>query len=192
MFRSRYTDTWPFIISVAAIALSAAMLSAITPPAWAAPPTVSFSTSDISEAPDYASENWQDPWDYGNAEDFNITPDVQSGHISNIAMAGGNLAFDTEPGGWIVAQPGGQPFPYGRDGDIHPIDADRYTHIRFRMWSGASSTVAGGIFWFTCANGSPGCFNAMSFALQPGWNVYDLQLQPNLTGSPWEIGRAHV
>ncbi len=53
------------------------------------------------------------------------------------------------------------------------------------MWSGASSTVAGGIFWFTCANGSPGCFNAMSFALKPGWNVYDLQLQPNLTGNPW-------
>ncbi|MFA5802371.1 MAG: hypothetical protein WC911_07830 [Thermoleophilia bacterium] len=152
--------------------------------ASAVPPAVSPAVAGFNEAADYSSEAFADPFDFGNAEDLNLTPNVATFNVSNVTMNGGNLAFDAAPGGMIQPVQSGA-FPHGRDSDIYTLDASKYSRLSIRMYSSLNYPVAGGILWFNCWGFNGSCEGAMSFLLQPGWNTYDLQLTPNLMGIPW-------
>jgi len=45
---------------------------------------------------DYALDTFGDPWDFSNAEDFEVTPGVQSEGVHNLSMAGGVLHGDVD------------------------------------------------------------------------------------------------
>lgn len=168
-----------------AIALFAGLLMAAAP-ALAAPPTVTPAVPSVNEAPDYASENWADPWDYNNVEDLSLTPVVQSVNVSSLAMNGGTLSFNNS-NGYIVPVWSSGAFAHGRDADIRPVDAGRYTRLSFRMYSSVASN-AGQISWFTCAGAVPSCWGAMPLQVQQGWNTYDVLLAPGYgpaAPQPW-------
>src|SRR4051794_20374055 len=50
---------------------------------------------------DYALDTFGDAWDFSNPEDFDVTPDVQSAGVHNLAMTGGQLHGDADPGGKV-------------------------------------------------------------------------------------------
>src|SRR5436853_3992488 len=82
---------------------------------------------------DYATDNFGDPWDFSNPEDFVLTPTVQSEGVHNVAMANGLLSGDADPGGKFefVRSWKGMALPWGRDPEIYPLAAGRYRTISF-------------------------------------------------------------
>ncbi|MHB8793723.1 MAG: hypothetical protein ACYC6O_10370 [Thermoleophilia bacterium] len=151
-------------------------------PALAAPAVVSPAAPSVAESADYSSEAWADPWDFSNGEDLSLTPQVQSWNVANLAMSGGNLSFDTAAGGFIEPVMTWGAFPHGRDSQLHTIDAGKYTHISFRMWSSVRTYAP--IMWFSCDGGLPSCQGAMFFWIEQGWNTYDMQIASNDPNSP--------
>ncbi len=140
--------------------------------------TVTPAVPSVNEAPDYATDNWSDPWDYSNGEDLSLTPNVQSASIANAAMSGGNLAFDTTgPGSFIEPVWGSGAVPHGRDSDIHPVDAGKYTRLSFRMYASADNN-GGQISWFSCDGAVSSCWGAMPLTIKQGWHTYDFLLAP--------------
>lgn len=176
--------TLPLLCAVAALvplllpAAASAASVAVTPTA-----------TTVAPAPDYASEGFADPWDFANAEDFNVTPGVASVGITGLTMANGALSGTYTPGGNLNFVHGyAGALPWGRDSQLHPINASRYDHLSFLMYSSASA--AGGVFWFSCLQQVPSCQGALPVAIQQGWHVYDIDLrQPSPFGSaapvPW-------
>ena len=143
----------------------------------------------VTEAPDYASEAFADPWDYSNAADEHVgTP--QMSHAGTIR--GGRLTWTT-----ATAFPWMDPVPYlpgsmplERDGPSAPIDTRRYTSVSIRMH--ATHAGPGALVWATCDwSRDKTCQGATNFAVKQGWHTYEVPLVPtdrNLR-APW-AGRA--
>ena len=166
------------------LALTAALLIAVS--SIVALPTIAHAATTELEAPDYASQNFNDPWDYTNTSDINT--DFISASNAHINPAGtGTLEMDVKAGDAfspVYSIPGS--LATGRDGAAHPINADYYNHISFSLTQTASGT--GAIYWFTCRNMTPDCAGLVYFNLTPGNNVvYDLNLPalPNQLSKPW-------
>lgn len=147
--------------------------------ALAIPPTVTPAVTTFQSAPDHMSDQWGDPWDFSNALDLDLTPNVVSGNVSEMTMADGRLNWMSWPGGFIEPLTTLGIPPHNRDSELKPVDAAKYSRISFRMFSGASANVAGGIFWFNCWN-RVNCNAAMSFEIKPGWQTYDMAFTPDL------------
>ena len=143
----------------------------------------------VTEAPDYASEAFADPWDYANAADEHVgTPQMSHGGT----IRGGLLTWTT-----ATAFPWMDPVPYlpgsmplERDGPSAPIDTRRYTSVSIRMH--ASQPGPGALVWATCDwSRNAACQGATNFAVKQGWHTYEVPLVPtdrNLR-APW-TGRA--
>lgn len=136
-------------------------------------------------AADYAIDSFADPWDFSNAQDFNVTPATQSNGVTNTSMGSGVLSFGTTPGGYLTLVgshvPGG--LPYGRDGSLYPIDASRYTNLSLRMYS--SQRTPGGVLWFSCPELQPTCQGGFPFQVEAGWQTYSFSIpaMPKFGGS---------
>ena len=165
-------------------------LCAATAPTEPSGPVAGGPSSDyVTEAPDYASEAFADPWDYSNSEDIHVgTPQMSdAGTISN-----GELSFTT-----ATAFPWIDPIPYlpgstptQRDGPVAPVDTTRYTNVSTSMY--ASQPGAGLLLWSTCDwSKDATCSGAMGVAISAGRHIYDWALHPTdpKINHPWN-GRA--
>lgn len=137
---------------------------------------------------DYATDNFGDPWDFSNPEDFILTPAVQSDGVHNLAMSGGLLSGDADAGGKFefLRSWKGMALPWGRDPELYPLDAGHYRSISFSMTADHDS--AGGVLWFTCAQMIPSCMGGFPFPTKAGANTYsfDIAAQAPFVGTlPW-------
>ena len=137
---------------------------------------------------DYATDNFGDPWDFSNPEDFILTPSVQAEGVHNVAMGGGRLSGDADAGGKFefVRSWQGMALPWGRDPEIYPLDASHYRSISFSMTADHDS--AGGVLWFTCAQMVPSCQGGFPFPTKSGANTYSFDItheQPFAGSVPW-------
>ncbi len=128
-------------------AFLASVLSAV--PA-AAQLTVTNPVGQISvkAADDFATRAFQDPWDMSQRTDVGwwlfgndfppsnwTNPTFANGLFSGTTSASGSAArlFMLESG--LQPTPGGQASPIGKTGQQFPIDANKYTHLLYRMSS---------------------------------------------------------
>lgn len=156
-----------FAVMIAGVSRAAGAVSTVTP-----------AVSSVNEAPDYATDKWSDPWDYNNAEDLNLTPNVASSGIANATMNGGILSYDIAgSSNYIEPAWGSGVVAHGRDTDINPIDAGKYTRLSFRMYASADDN-GGQVSWFSCDAATPSCWGAMPLPVKQGWHTYDVALAP--------------
>ncbi|MDQ1709699.1 MAG: hypothetical protein QOG49_1084 [Frankiaceae bacterium] len=121
----------------------------------------------ITEAADYATTAFTDPWDYSNAEDIRAYADA--------TVSGGRLGFTT--GGGFRADlipyiPGAAPI--GRDGAHAPLDGRRFTNLSMRLYSSNGGSAA--VLWTTCDWANTACRGSKNFRVFPGWQTVVLPL----------------
>lgn len=169
------------IVAASAVALPAAEATAT----FSAP-----SPSVVTESNDYASEKFADPWDYSNGSDQRNAPSFTK-FMSGFTMSGGVMSFTTTDSNaafdpvWTIAGA----FNHSRDGSLQPIDPARYTRMSIRMYvSSAPAGTSGVVSWFSCPQRTSSCEGARSFAVAPGWRVYDIPMARNLGAVNWTAG----
>lgn len=152
-------------------------------PAWAHPrpetaPSVS-PPSPLSTSGDYATDTFSDPWDFSNAEDVPPYSLIGTENSLGIAMGGGTLTVNSVNNSTIkLVRTWGLELPWGRDGILHPVNADRYQRLSLSMY--LSDSVNMGVHYWTSA-GAEGIF---PFYPKAGWNQYTLDLTNNSGNSP--------
>jgi hypothetical protein len=123
--------------------------------------------SSLTEAPDYATTAFADPWDYSNVEDMKI---YGAGRIQ-----GGQLLFkagDGFPANLVPYVPGAHAI--GRDGPAAPIDGRRYTDMSMRLYSSNKGSAA--VLWSTCDWANVSCRGSKNFPVQQGWNLIHIPM----------------
>lgn len=168
-----------------ALALVGGALSVpLASPAAAAVTVATPNPAAVGGSPDYATERFADDWDYDNAEDQRLDSKAGMLNVSNQRLEDGRLKFTAGQGATfdpVLTWPGD--IAWGRDGELHPIDAARYDRVSFAMHS--TVAAAGGVFWFNCPTRTPSCQGATPFSLKTGWNVYDVELKNTIAQLPW-------
>ncbi len=170
--------------TLTAVAVLTALLALAHPaPAGASVSTVSVSTSQVSETEDFATTEFANPWDFADSVDVKPYDGLGTDRLSSVSISGGTLSAQSLEQGNIMLlrswDRGG--IPWGRDGDLHPIDASKYTHISFRMKSHVTSVIGGGhVDWFDCGQTRPECSGGTTFLVHPGWHTYVVELDENI------------
>lgn len=171
-----------------ALAIIATLIvAAPTSPAGAAVTSITVNTPRVAEAPDFASEQFADPWDFANAEDHATTPNARMSDLSNPTIAGGRFTADAvvSPNAdgrlWMLDSWDDDGLPWGRDGALHPIDAARFRRLSLRMWTPNTGDL-GTVVFSTCGRIVPECLGQRQFALVPGWHTYDIEIGNDV---PW-------
>lgn len=162
-----------FVASVLASVLT--LLVGQAPGADAVGEPVSISTllsppASLSTSGDYATDVLSDPWDFSN-DDIIPVVGVGTSAADGVDIAGGLLSVSTRNATeirflmkWPVV------LPWGRDGRLIPIDADRYTRATFRIYSDIDLSMA---VRFERADGEWG---VLPFVLPAGWSTQDFNL----------------
>ncbi|MBW3537628.1 MAG: hypothetical protein KY395_07690, partial [Actinobacteria bacterium] len=178
--RSRPAPALLLVVSLVAslgVALSAS-------PASAAVAVATPEPAEVPGAPDYATERFADPWDYSNPDDQRLDSKAGMLNVTNQRLEVGRLRFTAQQSATfdpVLTWPGD--IPWGRDGELHPIDASRYDRVSFSMHSPVGA--AGGVFWFNCPTREPSCQGATAFQVFPGWRVYDIPLKNTIAQLEW-------
>jgi hypothetical protein len=136
-----------------------------------------------TESRDYATDTFQDPWDYSDAADQNTDRAGGSWNVTGSALVGS--LTPTSYFAPVDSTPGA--LPYGRDGALQPIDTSRYTHLSFSL-DQQVGRKPGSVSWFTCAAKTASCQGGFNFMVDPGKHVYDLDLRSQSTAGakvPW-------
>ena len=83
-----------------------------------------------------------------------------------------------DPGGSLILAEGiAGVVPTGRNTDLHPINANKYRKISFRMKADVGPAgVPGGFFWYSCDHIIPECENGFPFTVHNGWNNYSFDI----------------
>jgi hypothetical protein len=126
-----------------------------------------LATTAVSEAADYATTAFADPWDYSNPEDIR----AYGGGV----VAGGHLSFKSGDGfraDLVPYIPGAQPL--GRDGAKAPIDGRRFTNLSLRLYSSNGGSAA--VLWTSCDWKNTACRGSKNFRVFPGWQTVVLPL----------------
>ncbi|MEO6713265.1 MAG: hypothetical protein ABIM89_07535 [Mycobacteriales bacterium] len=121
----------------------------------------------ITEAADYATTAFADPWDYSNAEDIRA--------YGGGTVAGGRLSFTSGDGyraDLIPYIPGAAPI--GRDGARAPLDGRRFTNLSLRLYSSNGGSAA--VLWTSCDWTNTACRGSKNFRVFPGWQTVVLPL----------------
>lgn len=147
---------------------------------------------NLGEDADYATRQWRDPWDMNEESDlyFFISPTCDStpAKFSSSTFSNGiwtGTYAVTDPNFWLVhpGYPGA--LHLGKDGNAHPIDANTYTQLTFRMYLEPSfnpQSTPGGMLTWTRSDVSaipnvPNDYGQTNFfRVYPGWNVYTIDL----------------
>jgi hypothetical protein len=184
MRRRRSRFALLLVVTFGAVVLAGCLPAAPPPPPPPTPPA-----PVAGPVTDYASDVFSDPWDFSNPEDFDTTPNVVSGNVTNLSMPGGLLHLDTNGSGDIdLARTIMGSIPYGRDSRAHPIDASKYTALTFSMRStAADNTSTGQVMYFTCPQLSPACQGNVPFVKRGGsaFTTYDFNLTGSHGGVAW-------
>lgn len=181
MMNSMWWARRPVVLGVSLL-LVAPLVSAI---AVAVPAQPASAASTVVEAPDFASENYGDPWDYSNAADQNTnSTNAKSATVANgrlqLSMTGGEFVDPV----WYISGS----LPKGRDGTAIPINTSRYKRLSFDMNIGQSGNGIGAVYWFTCTQMTLACAGGVTFTTHAGDHVYDLALDATSTVAgkvPW-------
>jgi hypothetical protein len=141
---------------------------------------------------DYATHDWHDSWDMNSSPDLTLfisptcdrwpTPYSNTSFVDGIWT--GTTAVD-DPWIWLMDPGYHGSLHVGRDGHAHPIDANIFTQVTFRMYLGGdfnSASSPGGRFEWT--NDDSGAIPAQPdqygtsnfFRVFPGWNTYTIDL----------------
>ena len=147
---------------------STAGLATTTRPAQA----VVSPAADLSSSGDYATDQFGDPWDFDNVEDFSPYAGVQAVDADTIGYDKGWLVVTTRQNTFLrlaTRMPG--VIPWGRDTALHPIDSGRYTRLTFRLCNDGPGQW-GGIFW----SRPDGVSGAIPIAFPAGCGTYDYDL----------------
>ncbi|MCU1395084.1 MAG: hypothetical protein JWM34_3512 [Ilumatobacteraceae bacterium] len=99
--------------------------------------TIISPPASLSTTGDYATDTFSDPWDMSNQEDVEPFTGVGAFYSDSASMSDGILNVSTRGGAEIrLVMNWSQPLsvlPWGRDGWLHPIDADKYNKADFRI-----------------------------------------------------------
>jgi len=139
----------------------------------------------LAESDDYATQVLGQPWDMSTPDQFGYLealtpPTVGNGVWSSTTTLprAGNIHL-LDQGYDTVNSYIGQ-----RVGPNYPIDTQRFSHLRFRMYT--STADQGVIWWYNQANGVQG--NSVIFTTFAGWHIYDVDLTQTggaAGGRPW-------
>lgn len=144
-------------------------------PAPAIAPDAARSTSG-----DYATDQFADPWDFSNDDDVPPIPLVGSENSFGISRgADGTLTVASVNNSTIkLVRTWGVQLPWGRDGQLAPVDAGRYTHLSFSMCIDQALHMAVH-YWNTA--GEQGL---LPFYPTAGCRVYDIDLRDTSANPP--------
>jgi hypothetical protein len=159
---------------VAGLAMLSGLLVALTP---AVTPTHAAGASQLStnSDDDYATVEFSDPWDYSNPAD---APVSEVGGFPSYVVTNGVFDGTANPGASIILAEGiAGVVPTGRNTDLHPINANKYRKISFRMKADVGPAgVPGGFFWYSCDHIIPDCENGFPLTVHNGWNNYSFDI----------------
>lgn len=165
-------------VSTAVASIVAAAPAAAHPnvdPAPAVSPDASRSTSG-----DYATDIFADPWDFSNDEDVPPIPLVGSENGFGITRnANGTLTVASVNNTTVkLVRTWGVQLPWGRDGLVAPVNADRYTRLSFSMCIDQPLHMA--VHYWNAA----GQDGLLPFYPTAGCRVYDINLQDTSQNPP--------
>ncbi|WP_146242843.1 MULTISPECIES: hypothetical protein [unclassified Curtobacterium] len=154
------------VLTVVAAPLAVVTVSAAAPAHAATEPVV-------GESPDYASETFQDPWDFSDAADYNT--DLSG--PGTYKVANGQLSMNYGTGGFIsLVDTVSGSLAYGRDGAAAPINTSRYQRLSFEMNTSSAGSGKGIVYWYTCREKTSSCLGGTTFNVTAGDHVYDIPL----------------
>jgi hypothetical protein len=154
------------------------------PQAWAHPhpeiASLAAPPAPLSTGGDYATDTFSDPWDFSNDDD--VPPQLLIGTENSVGIArnGNNtLTVNSVNGSTIkLVRTWGIELPWGRDGLLHPVNADVYQRLSFSMH--LTTDVPMGVHYWT-ASGGEGIF---PFFPTAGWNQYTLNVTDTSGNNP--------
>jgi hypothetical protein len=127
----------PAVLPVAALAavLLVAAPAAVLPVAAQPAPVQPAAVVPSSTGGDYATDTFADPWDFANDDDVPPIPLVGTENSNGIRRnADGTLTVVSRNNTTVkLVRTWGAQLPWGRDGQLHPVPADRYTQLSLRM-----------------------------------------------------------
>lgn len=142
----------------------------------------------VNEAPDYASQEFADSWDFGQQSDLEDVPGLTHKGFTNVSTADGRWKGQADPKANIRLLQSWTSLPNGRDGESTPIDADTYTHMAIRMRMTGVEAAWGEVSWYDCGRLDEACRGAMPVRVFEGWHTYDFELERDPARGPvdWE------
>ncbi|MGH9084692.1 MAG: hypothetical protein ACRDYW_04515 [Acidimicrobiales bacterium] len=172
--------------SLVALVVAGSLVLPGGPPAGAVASNVTV-TSAVNGGADFASLAYGDPWDYSNVEDQPIIAGATTADLNGAEVRDGRLVINARQGGFVapvVSWDDLGAVPWGRDGSLIPIDANRFTHlsVHMRVENGGSGTV----MWFNCGIATGSCQGQKGFSTTPGWRTYDIPLTTGAGGVAWQ------
>ncbi|MCU1501768.1 MAG: hypothetical protein JWM12_1122 [Ilumatobacteraceae bacterium] len=177
-------------LGVALASSAVAAVPASAHPRPVVPPVVSPAAA-FSTSGDYATDVLGDPWDFSNDEDVPPIPGIgcQGNAFTDCNISrdpGGALVVNTHKGTIIkLIRNWDLELPYGRDGEVVPVDAGRYSILSFSMCNGGSGQMNLGVRFYEDGGG----FNQIGFFAATGCHQYRIDLAgggyQEPSGSPW-------
>lgn len=182
------------LLTVAGVLIFIAIEPSFTPSQVAyATPTVTVTspsgTVQKGEDLDYATHDWHDAWDMNQESDiyFYVSPTCNgaAASYSSISFAGNMFSANqngqpASPWLWLIhpGYPGA--LHVGKDGNVHKIDATKYTQLTFRMWMNAEPSNGTHLIWTDTDTG--GLSQSAHYGLteyfrgHAGWAIYTIDL----------------
>ena len=131
---------------------------------------------------DYFSQEWDDPMDFSNAQDFDTTPGVMMQNAFASMSSGLLNVVSARPDSFVylLKRVGGSwPTSTTRDSGLHPLDTNTYSQVQFRMHSVNSGTAA--VSFQTCDDNIASCTGIRYFDIFQGWHTYHLDMRAPLS-----------
>ncbi len=165
------------LISLILSSLVVALLAVSPAQAQSRPRRPVLSTLLVNEAPDFASDQLANAWDFAGAGDLPDVVGLTHTRFRNVSPADRGVWKGTADRlGHVRLLQSWMSLPNGRDGEATPINADRYTHISIRMRLTGSSSNRGQLSWFDCGRVAPECRGSQSFQVFQGWHTYNFRI----------------
>lgn len=127
----------------------------------------------VAESDDYATQVLGDPWDMSNVEDVDyldhMTPPTLNNGVWSSTATSSIAQMFLQYQGW----PDSMDYMAERNGVNYPIESQRFSRLRVRMYSSIPTQVVA--WYYRTRNWTPGG-NSNIISLRPGWNIYDIDL----------------
>lgn len=172
-------------LALTAVVVSLVGTVLVPAPAQAAV-AVTMSSYTVVSGPDFASDRYADAWDFTNTADLPMSAGRAGVGVSNVSLQNGSYVADVAPGGWLnLVQTISGSLPWGRDGQVMPMDTSTYTRFSMRIWSARADYAM--VVWNNCPEMALSCYGAQRVITHAGWGVYDVAMKklPGETAAEW-------